>query len=215
MKTIFSITLFVFAIMLAGCNEEPSRKACENSVLATVRDLTGIEGCGFVFELADGQRLEPYGLIFFYCPTEPCPKSPLTKEMMENPLYNFEFVDGKTVKISFDEMPDVASTCASGRIVKITCIEEFPIPVCIQDLITEIKDEPVRNPPASVWQYLYEGKKVYYIPQFCCDFPSILKDSSCITLCSPDGGLTGSGDGRCSNFFTERKEEVLIWKDTR
>ena len=100
MKTIFSITLFVFAIMLAGCNEEPSRKACENGVLATVRDLTGLEGCGFVFELADGQRLEPYGLIFFYCPTEPCPKSPLTKEMMENPLYNFEFVDSNDNVIS-------------------------------------------------------------------------------------------------------------------
>jgi hypothetical protein len=34
-----------------------SNAAC--STLATVHDLRGLDGCGFVFELADGKRLEP------------------------------------------------------------------------------------------------------------------------------------------------------------
>ncbi|MBL7873139.1 MAG: hypothetical protein JNM78_16090 [Cyclobacteriaceae bacterium] len=85
----------------------------------------------------------------------------------------------------------------------------------MKNKITELKNEEVRNPPASIWQYSYQGKTVYYIPQFCCDFPSVLLNPDCSVVCSPDGGITGNGDGKCADFFSSRKNEVLIWKDNR
>ncbi|RZK59368.1 MAG: hypothetical protein EOO91_05460 [Pedobacter sp.] len=81
--------------------------------------------------------------------------------------------------------------------------------------IQKLKNENVANPPASVWQYEYNGQTVYFIPQKCCDIPSALYDSNCNLICSPDGGFTGKGDGKCKDFFEKRTKEKLIWKDDR
>lgn len=85
---------------------------------ATVRDLTGLDGCGFVFELKDGTRLEP--IRVFYCGTPPLPK-----EMTEDPLYNFQFVAGKRVRIGYELLLQQTSICMVGKVVKITCLEEI------------------------------------------------------------------------------------------
>ncbi len=89
------------------------------------------------------------------------------------------------------------------------------IPACLQTRIDMIKAEGVWNPPAKVYQYRYGGRIVYFIPQHCCDIPSQLLDDQCNTICLPDGGFAGSGDGKCSDFFEKRTEEKLIWEDTR
>ncbi|MHC2993269.1 hypothetical protein OB13_17390 [Pontibacter sp. HJ8] len=81
--------------------------------------------------------------------------------------------------------------------------------------IKKLKQEGVRNPPASVWQYQYNGQTVYYIPPHCCDAPGILFDANCNYICSPDGGFTGQGDGKCNDFFEKRTNEKLIWQDDR
>ena len=86
---------------------------------------------------------------------------------------------------------------------------------CIDDWINKIKSEGVRNPPAAIWQYYYNGQFVYFIPAHCCDFASILLSMDCEIICNPDGGLTGNGDGKCSDFFAKRTNEKLIWMDTR
>ena len=95
--------------------------------------------------------------------------------------------------------------------------EEMPkgTPPCIKEKINEIAKEPVANPPAKVFSYQYKGKTVYYIPPKCCDIPSTLYDADCNIICSPDGGFSGRGDGRCPDFFTSRTEERVIWEDKR
>jgi hypothetical protein len=119
MKTLLSILLVLSAsVIFWSCDEDPLKVSCDNAVFATVKDLTGLDGCGFVFELADGTKLEPQ--MLGYCGTPPLPK-----EVTENPLYNFQFTDGKQVRIGFEEVTDAASICMVGKIVKITCIEEF------------------------------------------------------------------------------------------
>jgi len=110
--------LVITLLLFTRCEEEqPLVITCDNAVLATVKDLTGLDGCGFVFELADGSRLEPQ--MIGYCGTPPLPK-----EITENPLYDFEWVDGKQVRIAYEEIPDAASICMVGKIVKITCLKE-------------------------------------------------------------------------------------------
>lgn len=98
-----------------------------------------------------------------------------------------------------------------------TCKKEDlkDVPACILEKIEAIKAERVWNPPGSVWQYEYNGKIVYFIPARCCDLPSALYDADCNLICNPDGGYTGKGDGKCTDFFEKRKNEKLIWKDER
>lgn len=89
------------------------------------------------------------------------------------------------------------------------------VPKCIQKNIKRIKKKDVSNPPSGVWQYEYNGQEVYYFPPTCCDMPSTLMDEGCKAICSPDGGLTGGGDGKCPDFFAKRTNEKLIWQDDR
>jgi hypothetical protein len=88
-------------------------------------------------------------------------------------------------------------------------------PEWVNNLVATYEKEPVGNPPQSIWQYEYKGQTVYYVPPQCCDQFSTLYDANGIVICAPDGGLTGHGDGKCSDFFQERRNEKLIWKDPR
>ncbi len=119
MKTLFCLLLFIaVTITFWSCDDDSMDVSCDKAVLATVKDLTGLDGCGFVFELADGTKLQPQ--MLGYCGTPPLPK-----EVTENPLYNFQWVDGKQVRIGFEEVPDAMGICMVGKIVKITCLEEI------------------------------------------------------------------------------------------
>jgi hypothetical protein len=89
------------------------------------------------------------------------------------------------------------------------------LPFCVKSEIRVITDQEVSNPPARIYSYTYNSKKVYFIPQRCCDIPSILLDEDCNVICHPDGGITGGGDGRCRDFFDVRQDEKLVWEDKR
>jgi len=88
-------------------------------------------------------------------------------------------------------------------------------PPWVNQLIVQFENAPPGSPPQSIWRYVYKGRTVYYIPAQCCDQFSTLYDSTGVVLCAPDGGFTGGGDRRCPDFFQQRSNEVLIWKDPR
>jgi hypothetical protein len=116
MKNGFAFTLILLLVLLSmvvltSCDE--SQPEC--SVPAVIRDLRGLDGCGFVFELQDGSRLEPQQV--FRCGTPPL------AEMTDDPLADFPMVDGKNVLIGYEEI-NSASICMVGKTVKITCITD-------------------------------------------------------------------------------------------
>ena len=88
-------------------------------------------------------------------------------------------------------------------------------PSFVQDLITQEESGLVANPPASLTKCVYKNQIVYYLPSRCCDISSVLYNEDGDVICSPDGGFTGGGDGRCTDFFEERKNCEVIWKDSR
>lgn len=88
-------------------------------------------------------------------------------------------------------------------------------PDCIQQKIKDIAAEDVWNPPAKVYSYLYNGKNVFLISQHCCDIPSVVLDQDCNVICSPSGGFSGRGDGKCVDFVSAATDERLIWEDKR
>ena len=111
----------IFLSTAFQCGTDPIPTSC--SVPAIVRDLTGLDGCGFVFELNDGTRLIPVW-EWGWCGTPPLPKG-----ATEDPLYNFEFWEGRAVLLEYVERMDFATVCMAGKPVKITCLKEGPFPM--------------------------------------------------------------------------------------
>lgn len=128
MRTLASILfLSIISFLQTSCEEGTLEPLC--GTFATVRDMTGLDGCGFVFEIAgeanseaisdaSPQYLEPIRLRF-------CGTPPLSEEITSDPLFNFEFVDGKKVWISYEIVEDYGSYCMVGKVVRITCLTEL------------------------------------------------------------------------------------------
>lgn len=88
-------------------------------------------------------------------------------------------------------------------------------PEWLAALIRELESQPVANPPAFIARYDYGAQTVYYLPPRCCDIPSDVYSAAGTIICHADGGFNGAGDGRCSDFFSSRKNEKIIWRDPR
>ena len=88
-------------------------------------------------------------------------------------------------------------------------------PLCVTQKIDQVKAEPKWNPAAEVNEYSYLGKKVYLFTSNCCDQYIMLYDGSCNYICAPSGGITGKGDGKCSDFYSVATHLRLVWKDPR
>ena len=97
-------------------------------------------------------------------------------------------------------------SCLTLRVVQAVGIPT-PTPIhsataeWLADLIHKLESEPVANPPLSITQYAYNDQIVYFVPQRCCDIFSDLYDAFGNIIAHPDGGITGGGDGRASDFF--------------
>lgn len=110
------LLLIILFVGLLACEDHPV-ESTNCSTKATVRNLNGIDGCGWVFELSNGIRIQPF--MIGWCGTPPLPK-----EVTEDPLFNFEYVDGKVVYIDYEIMNDAVNTCMIGPVAKITCLRE-------------------------------------------------------------------------------------------
>jgi hypothetical protein len=93
------------------------------------------------------------------------------------------------------------------------CKKEEELPSCIEKEINKIESEGTGHLQISVWQYEYNERTVYYIPPYYYDGLSLLFDENCNLICNPDGGILGGGDGKCTDFFSKRKNGKLIWQD--
>jgi len=114
MKRIILASLVVFALITA-CKDDDVPSSCTTP--ATVKDYTGLDGCGYVFVLNDGKVLQPYfsTLCNILLPGQ------------KDPFTDFEFKDGKKVIISYEIVEGVASACMAGDLVNITCLTDLGI----------------------------------------------------------------------------------------
>lgn len=88
-------------ILFAGCTSE--KNACgSDAVKATIKDFTGLDGCGWVLVLEDDTRLEPLNLVG----------------------QTVAPADGKKVWLRYKVANNSASICMVGEMVEITCIGE-------------------------------------------------------------------------------------------
>jgi len=91
----------------------------------------------------------------------------------------------------------------------VACNDELP--QHIADMIEQYESNP--GPvPNEIWRYRFEEETVYYFPPMPYDIPSMLVSADGDFICSPDGGLTGAGDGKCPNFFEQRRSGKIVWR---
>lgn len=108
---ILHLAIFVILLLtLNSCTQAEEAPAANCGTLATVKDLTGLDGCGFVFELDNGTRLEPY---------IPAPNNTTGEK---SPLQNFTLIDGQRVSIAYTPRNDISSVCMARTIVEVTCL---------------------------------------------------------------------------------------------
>jgi hypothetical protein len=88
------------------------------------------------------------------------------------------------------------------------------VPKWLSKLIHQLEVAPSANPPDRIIRYEYRNGFVYFLEAGCCDQFSRLYDANGKLMCST-GGITGGGDGNCPDFFTERKDEKVIWEAER
>lgn len=90
------------------------------------------------------------------------------------------------------------------------------VPPFVAKLITHYKNASPVGSPGAIWKYRYKGAAVFYVPRLaCCDIMSNLYDINGNLICHPDGGIAGSGDGRCPDFLAERRDGERLWSDAR
>lgn len=87
------------------------------------------------------------------------------------------------------------------------------MPPCMVTKIETTKSNPEANQPQSVTQYTYKGTSVFYITAGCCDQFNTVYNSDCDYLGAPDGGITGKGDGKLTDFFANATNKKVVWKN--
>ncbi len=106
----------------------------------------------------------------------------------------------------------IITTSASEKSLKDSGAVTVALPICIKNKIDSFKLKEAHEQPQSVMEYMYKGKKVYYVVMPCCDFFNEVYDEKCNYLGAPNGGFTGKGDGKIPDFDAEAKPGKTVWK---
>jgi hypothetical protein len=93
LKFLSILILMGLILSFSSCHKDCM---CNNSVNAELKNLTGLDGCGWVIVLNNGDKLEPTNLSSF----------------------NVPLVDGKKVTVAYHETQG-ASICMVGKMVEI------------------------------------------------------------------------------------------------
>ena len=104
------------------------------------------------------------------------------------------------------------SSGADGGAAGYPATPQNGVPPCILKMIDSAKASKDGLGITEIRRYLYNGAKVYLVGAPCCDQFNPVYDSACNYLFAPSGGFTGKGDRSHPDFFTEAKEDSLIWK---
>ncbi len=101
------LTLFILILSISctptqnveDVKEEKTR--CETE--GTVKDFTGLDGCGLLIVLESGRKLEPV--------------------IIDDK--DFKLRDGQKIRFDYKAEREVMSVCMGGMTVRITCIKEI------------------------------------------------------------------------------------------
>ena len=197
--------LFVCSILLllAACNSPaPSSATTDNPskscfTTALVKDMNGLDGCTFLLELDNGDRLLP----------------------LEIKGKNFDFKNNQLVEIGYKIVPDAMSVCmAETQAVNVTCIKlvaltggikpSKPVKVECAELNAPydkswMKDNVIRIKPRQIDRYKYLDGWAYHLVN---NETEYIIDCQNTTLCSGK-----RGNSKCKEYLSRMTEKFTIW----
>ena len=77
--------------------------------------------------------------------------------------------------------------------------------------IREYEKQPQRAVPLGIWQITHNGQSAYYVYSPCCDMTNPLLSADGREICSPSGGFSGKGDGKCPLPMDRGTKSTLVW----
>jgi len=89
------------SVSLFACENKNHGSRCEDAEEGILRNMSGLDGCGWIIQLSDSTKLEPTNLNVF----------------------DIELKDNKPVCVRYHELEDAASICMVGKVVEIDYIE--------------------------------------------------------------------------------------------
>lgn len=97
-RTLSISALALGALLMTSCGKSIN---CNDSEQGTIIDYTGLDGCGMLIELSNGNRIEPINLYQFN---------------------DVNIADNQKVWVNYQSTSG-GSICMAGEIVEITCLE--------------------------------------------------------------------------------------------
>ena len=101
MKALLYFLPFLLFINFPGCEKDDP--AITGEIEGIVKDYTGLDGCGFIIELVNGEKLEPVEIVSKV----------------------FKLFDNQRVALTYTELTDYSSICMVGKIARIETIREI------------------------------------------------------------------------------------------
>jgi len=188
-KTLLGLCFLVFF----ACKSKKEIISTENcNTIATVKDFTGLDGCGLMIVLENGDKLLP-GKI-------------------DN---NFTLRAGQRVKMDYTEMKDQVSVCmAEKAIINITCIELVAgkpiVPECYDASdwysVPWMKEVTNNIKPMEIRKYNFRTDGWAY--NFILKTKQVLYDCQGTLLCEH----SGTSPNKCKEKYLPGQTGKLIYK---
>ncbi|NLX06359.1 MAG: hypothetical protein GXY33_14570 [Phycisphaerae bacterium] len=91
--------------------------------------------------------------------------------------------------------------------------KESGVPSWLTQKIAQIESQPAERRPPEISRWEYHGQTVYYIPAEYPDDYADLYDADGNLIGHPSGGITGMGEGKITDFFKDRTNGEVLWKN--
>jgi hypothetical protein len=88
---------------------------------------------------------------------------------------------------------------------------QAPLPDWLRARIADYERLPASGAPGSIWRITHQGSPAFYLVSPCCDQFNPLLDARGKEICSPSGGFTGAGDGKCPKPMDAGTEAIRVW----
>jgi hypothetical protein len=119
-----------------------------------------------------------------------------------------------TPSLSKTSLQEATTNADSKKDAKQHQAKADAIPKWLKKVVHELEAARRDNTTARIIRYRYRNEFVYFLESKCCDMFNNLYDINGKRICST-GGVHGRGDGKCADFYSERKDEKVIWEDKR
>jgi len=101
---------------------------------------------------------------------------------------------------------------ATNAIAQVEVNADSKLPDWLKSKIATMEATPKFAEATAIWKVRYKKQDAYLFLAPCCDQFNSLYSAAGILLCSPSGGITGRGDGKCRDAIKPKTKYAVVWR---